>query len=174
MTETQTDDDRDNEIVTFIGIPRKWVNPVLKIYSFLFLGYAIWVILKEFSGGTKALQERLSAIFTHLAAFGAVEVLAIVAIIQVVDLIMYLTNKFKTKVKQQVKEAKAEGIAEGRAQGEAKGRAQGRVQGRTENHQMWVAWNTRRMEAEARGIPFDEPPPELSKDTQDTVNTKLE
>lgn len=72
----------------------------------------------------------------------------------------------KTKVKQQVKEAKAQGIAEGRAKG--------RAQGRTENHQMWVAWNTRRMEAEARGIPFDEPPPDLPKDTQDTVNTKPE
>ncbi len=159
MTETQVDD-RDNEIVSFIGIPRKWVNLSLKFYSFLFLGYAIWISFQEFSGSTKTLSEILGTILAHIAAFSVVEGITFVAIIQVVDIIMYLTNRFKTKVKKQVEEAKAEGRAQGEVKGEAKGRS--------EIYHVWAAWNARRMEAEAKNIPFDELPPGLLEDTQDT------
>ncbi len=152
MTNIQIDEGRDNEIVTFIGIPRKWVNPALKIYSFIFLGYAIWLIYLKFNSGSQMLSDRLSAIFTHLAGFSVVEGLTIVATIQLVDLIMYLTNKFKTKVKKQVNEAKAEGKEEGKAEG------------REEIQKAWVAWNTRRIDAETKGIPFDEQPPILPED----------
>lgn len=154
MTNLQIDESRDNEIVTFIGIQRKWVNPALKIYSFTFLGYALWIIYRMFEGGTQDLTDRLSALFTHLAGFSVVEGLTVVAIIQLVDLIMYLTNKFKTKVKKQVSEAKAEGVAEGKAEG------------REEIQNVWVEWNTRRIEAERKGIPFDEHPPRLTEETQ--------
>ena len=82
MANIQIDEIRDNEIVTFIGIPRKWVNPALKIYSFIFLGYAIWITYWKLNDGTQALPDRLSALFTHLAGFSVVEGLSIVAIIQ--------------------------------------------------------------------------------------------
>ena len=163
MTNIQIDEGRDNEIVTFIGIPRKWVNPALKIYSFILLGYAIWIISLEFIGGTQVLSNRLSALFTHLAGFSVVEGLTLVAIIQMVDLIMYLTNKFKTKVKKQVSEAEARGKAEGKVEGKVEGKAEGRE----EIQKAWVEWNTRRIEAETRGIRFDEQPPTLPKATQD-------
>ena len=42
---------------------------------------------------------------------------------------------------------------------EARGRAEGRVEGRAERDAEWQAWNRRRMEAEAQGRPFNEPPP---------------
>lgn len=32
---------------------------------------------------------------------------------------------------------------------------------REEMHERWSEWNRRRLEAEDRGVPFDEPPPEL-------------
>ena len=38
-------------------------------------------------------------------------------------------------------------------------RAEALAEGRTENHQLWEAWNNRRIEAEKKKIPFDEPPP---------------
>ena len=40
------------------------------------------------------------------------------------------------------------------------GRAEGRAEGREEERQQWVAWNRRRMEAEAANRPFTEPPPD--------------
>ena len=69
---------------------------------------------------------------------------------------MYLTNKFKTNVKKQVNEAKEEGKAEGKAEG------------REEIQKAWVAWNARRIEAESKGLPFNEPPPEPPENVQDT------
>ena len=172
MNDIQIDDDRDNEIVTFIGILRKWANLTLKIYSFLFLGYAVWIVFQRFRDATKTLEEKLGAIFAHLTTASVVEAITIVAIIQVVDVFMYLTNKFKTKVKKQVEEAeakgRAEGEAKGRTEGEAKGRTEGEAKGRLENYEVWAAWNARRIAAESKGLPFDEPPPEPPENVQDT------
>ncbi len=41
----------------------------------------------------------------------------------------------------------------------AEGRAEGQEQGRVEERQVWTDWNRRRMEAEEKGEPFNEPPP---------------
>ncbi len=38
-------------------------------------------------------------------------------------------------------------------------KAEGRVEGRAASNAEWRAWNQRRMDAEARGRPFNEPPP---------------
>ena len=38
-------------------------------------------------------------------------------------------------------------------------RAEGKVEGEVQMHSRWSAWNSRRIEAERRGEPFDEPPP---------------
>ena len=38
----------------------------------------------------------------------------------------------------------------------------GREEGRAEERAAWTAWNTRRIQAERRGEPFDEPPPSLN------------
>ena len=54
---------------------------------------------------------------------------------------------------------KAEGRAEGRAEGIAKGKVEGKAEGVAERDRQWAAWNNRRIEAEAKGEPFHEPPP---------------
>ena len=41
----------------------------------------------------------------------------------------------------------------------AEAKAEGKVEGKAEVYQKIAAWNTRRLEAEAKGIPFDEAPP---------------
>ena len=48
---------------------------------------------------------------------------------------------------------------EGREEGREQGREEGRSEGRTETNARWDAWNQRRMQAEANGEPFTEPPP---------------
>ena len=42
----------------------------------------------------------------------------------------------------------------------AQWRAEGIAKGRAEERAEWSAWNSRRMEAERNGVPFDEPPPD--------------
>ena len=56
-------------------------------------------------------------------------------------------------------EGKVEGRLEGLAEGRVEGLAKGRVEGQTAERARWQEWNQRRMEAVAKGLPFDEPPP---------------
>ena len=55
------------------------------------------------------------------------------------------------------------GLQDGRAEGREEGRDQGRDEGiqagRRETQQRWQEWNQRRLEAQARGEEFEEPPP---------------
>ena len=46
-----------------------------------------------------------------------------------------------------------------REEGRVEGRVEGRAEGRAESDAAWREWNCRRMDAEAQGRPFDEPPP---------------
>ena len=154
MEDNRTDDDSAAKVVPFIGIPRKWANPALKIYSFIFLGYTMWVAYQAFGGTTKPLMEKMTLLVTHIGAFSVVEAITIVALIQVWDIIMYLTNKFKTDLAKIRAEVRAEGRAEGVAEGEAIGKA--------EAYQIWTEWYNRQEEAKAQGLPFDEPPPSLN------------
>ena len=49
-----------------------------------------------------------------------------------------------------------------------KHRDEGRAEGRAETDAAWRDWNQRRIDAEAGGLPFDEPPPgELPDDNYD-------
>ena len=41
--------------------------------------------------------------------------------------------------------------------------AAGKAEGRVETNALWRAWNGRRMEAVAKGEPFDEPPPDIAE-----------
>ena len=76
----------------------------------------------------------------------------------------YLENKFvKPLIERHKAEGRAEGIetgiAAGRAEGIETGIAAGRVEGEAEERRRWTEWNSRRIEAERAGVPFDEPPP---------------
>ena len=53
---------------------------------------------------------------------------------------------FVDKRRKRIETAHADGVEEGRA----------------ENHAAWTAWNSRRIEAEKRGEPFNEPPPSIN------------
>ena len=81
-------------------------------------------------------------------------------------------EKFRAElIAQGVAEGIAQGVAQGEAQGEARGEARGRAEGiaegraegisegRAELVAEVVAWNERRLAADAKGEPFDEPPP---------------
>ena len=88
----------------------------------------------------------------------------------------YLEHKFvKPLIERQKAEGRAEGRVEGREEGMAEGIAVGKVEGLTAGiavgevrgreegeaaeRRRWMEWNSRRVEAERAGLPFDEPPP---------------
>ena len=168
MEYTQIEHDKDAEIVPFIGIQRKWANATLKLYSFIFLGYTIWVVFQEFGDATKTLQGKLAFLVPHLGAFSVFEAVTIIAVIQIWDVIMYLTNRFKANIENIRVTSEARGIAkgkvEGRAEGIAEGKVEGRAEARAEANQVFSDWYQRLESAKARGAPFDEPPPFLKGD----------
>lgn len=46
------------------------------------------------------------------------------------------------------------------AQGQVQGREEGREEATKERDRAWRSWNARRVEAESKGLPFDEPTPD--------------
>ena len=63
-----------------------------------------------------------------------------------------------------IKRHENRGEARGRAEGIEEGRAEGVREGRAKTNQAWREWNRRRLDHEAQGLPFDEPPPDLEED----------
>ena len=83
------------------------------------------------------------AVATTLLTMGIMEVVMVLS--------RYIIEQYR---KERDARMKAEGEVAGRARGIAEGRAEGR-----EMAQRWQDWNNRRLAAEGRGEPFDEPPP---------------
>ena len=102
--------------------------------------------------------------------------------------VKYLEQKFvKPFIERRKAEGRVEGITVGREEGMIAGREEGMIAGREEGmtagreegmiagmtagmtagiavgeadaNRRWTAWNSRRIEAERAGVPFDEPPP---------------
>ena len=86
------------------------------------------------------------AIGTMVAMYGVAVLMGIYGI---------LTNAFTKPIIERH-------ITEGRAKGRAEGRDVGRAEGKEEANRAWRKWNARRIEAEANGLPFDEPMPDES------------
>ena len=61
-----------------------------------------------------------------------------------------------------MQEGLREGLEKGLREGRAEGMQEGRAEGRQEQHERWMQWLDRRQQAEANGLPFDEPPPSLN------------
>ena len=79
----------------------------------------------------------------------------------------YLEDKLNEKRKRDAARRKAEEekrIAEAVAEAVETAKAE-TATSIIEAHQAWAGWNRRRMEADERGAPFDEPPPEIPKET---------
>ena len=76
---------------------------------------------------------------------------------------MVLAGMLEEWVNRRRERRMAEAVAEGEARGEAQGEARGRVAGRAETDALWRAWNGRRLDALAKGEPFNEPPPDIAE-----------
>ena len=71
---------------------------------------------------------------------------------------------FWNLMKRELNRYDAKLIEEGRAEGIEEGKAEGIEEGRAEVYQQIAEWNARRLEAAAKGIPFEEPPPAQNGD----------
>ena len=72
---------------------------------------------------------------------------------------MFLTQWYLKKLERERKEAGAKGLAEKIVEDIVDKVAEGIAMGKAEERELWVAWNDRRLIAEAMGEKFNEPPP---------------
>ena len=131
------------------------------------VSYAIVVTQHELAIGRENAVETLIAIVGHISSF--IPVAIVLTLIFEIGgfLIMILWRLYQRRLEEAIEQAKIEarieGIAEGRAEGKAEGKTEGRTEGEVagiaKNYELWAAWNSRRIAAEAQNRPFDEPPP---------------
>ena len=132
--------------VSVLTIRRIWVDLALTIFSFQVIVYAVLLIRHEVAKGN-APMETAQVIVAQLASVMAVATGITFILFQGVDFVMFLTQLYKERLKRKIKEAKAEGKAEERS--------------------LWEEWNNRRLEAEAKGDEFNEPPPNETQNTSE-------
>ena len=135
------------ELVSGLSIRREWIERVLTLFSLLVLFYAYFEIRHEIAKPSIALMTRVNLIFSNVATFMTFAFGVLVIITHGVDRIMFRYAAYIQKLEK----VRAEGRVEGRVEGEAKER------------QLWIDWYNRRLEAEAKGEDFNEPPPAQRK-----------
>lgn len=163
-------------VAYFIIFPGVSVWTIVEIVQVRMAGYCgfVWTVAGAAASGSdcvttwNALVRETAAEFaptgigiaigTMVAMYGVAVLMGIYGI---------LTNAFtKPIIERHIAEGHAEGRAkgrdEGRAEGRDEGRDEGRAEGKEEANRAWRKWYARRMEAEANGLPFDEPMPDES------------
>ena len=141
--------------------------PLFTILTIISSGYVIWHGLTHRPPGD--IHDAIIAIILRLAPAIIVSAGASVVITELgrytamlSDILREKTDKWIAKHrKKQLEEAEAKGEARGAARAEARGEARGRAEARAEMRKLLQDWNARRLEHEAAGKPFHEPPPSL-------------
>ena len=130
------------ERVSLFTIRHIWVDLALAVFSLQVIVYAFFLIRYEVAKGN-AVMETLQVLIAQLAATMAVASGTTLILLQGVDFVMFLTQRYLKRLDREKREARAEG----------------KVEGKAEERELWTEWNNRRIEAEAKGEAFNEPPP---------------
>ena len=129
------------------------------------------VTYKIANTGDAGSLETYLTITEALVSNGMALAISIYATMEALETIMVVANYLRQNLLEPLK---ARQRAEGRAEGIAEGIAEGRAEGRAETNAEWRTWNERRMAAEAKGEPFDEPPPDSKYEKNGTTDSSCD
>ena len=115
-------------------------------YTVLGFLYIIGIGLYEIVAGRNGVLHLLVKLDATFSVFNRAAI-AFIVFKEGVDIMLRRFNEWRVEHAQSLAKAKEQGIE------------QGIEQGRAEAYQAVAAWNRRRLAAEAKGIPFNEPPP---------------
>ena len=126
---------------SFLGIRPGWRVAYVLTFAVKMVAYTILVARHEIAKGNhESNSEIIIAVAERDSMVTPGFVASTVILMEGVGYIMitydYLYNKFVQPVIDQHK-----------------------AEGKAEMHRRWADWNSRRIEAESKGVPFDEPPP---------------
>ena len=144
--------------ISLLSLRQVWEKPGIFVFSALVIAYNILVAYHEVRKGN-GFTETLIAIVGYVTNFIPYGFFWTMVGFEVGGWLMIKYRMFMDERAKRIAKAKAEGIAEGEAKGKAEGIAEGEAKGIAERDRVWTAWNNRRLDAAAKGHPFDEPPP---------------
>ena len=149
--ECNRDRDRRSDLVSPLDIAKKWLPWCAALIFAQTLGFTALIAWREITKGVAGVNELIIAVVSGTAP--AVPLFVVYAIIGVtaMDLIgggMMVTARYLTKKLIEPLDRKREEELERRF-----------AEGMERERRAWTEWNSRRLEAEANGLPFNEPPP---------------
>ena len=125
--------------------------PLFTILTIIISGYIIWHGLTHRPPGD--IHDAIIAIILRLAPAIIVSAGASVVITEL--------GRYTAMLSDILREKTDKWIAKSRREDREKAHSQGHSQGQAEMLELWQDWNARRLEHEAAGKPFQEPPPSL-------------
>ena len=160
--------------ISIWSVPERWRRLFFAIFSLQtagIIGLAVWHEVFAVTGDSWA--ETVFAISSRAGPAIGVITAESVVLTEVYYVVIFggIVERYQNRIKQAADEAAAKADAEGAARGEAigeargvargeaRGEARGAARGAAQEYEKWAEWNRRRLEAEANGLPFDEPPP---------------
>ena len=162
------------DFVSPLDVAKKWLPFCVILIIAQTLGFTALITWREVANGFAGVNELVIAVVSGTAPAATLFVLYAITATALTDFIgggvmvtaRYLTKKLIEPLERKRREERAamerrmqESVERGIAQGMAQGRAEGVAQGAERERRAWTAWNSRRVDAEANGLPFDEPPP---------------
>lgn len=132
-----------------MSVAQKWLPWCLTLIFAMTVGWTVLIALSEVSGGEyEGVAKTAIAVVSAAAPAAPLIVLYAILVISALDLTggvivvtaKYLGNRFVKPLREKL-------------------RAEGFIEGKAEERRKWTEWNQRRLNAEAAGVPFHEPPP---------------
>ena len=159
---------REPERQSIWSVASGWLPAYFALFNALgLLGVGFVVVRNVLWVSHPTVHDMIWAIITDMVIVGAATATASILAVETGKNIMivgtYLEEMLKRRRARQLAEVRAEGVEEGRAEGVTKGRAEGVQEGRSDLAAEIREWNSRRLAAESKGEPFNEPPPGLGE-----------
>ena len=135
------------------SISPRWKTTYFFLFSMLcLLGTGLLSWYETAQRAEDSAVETVLAIISGMAEVGVAAAVATVVTTEVTQNVMVTGEYLRQKLVEPLKEKQ-------RAEGRAEGLAEGLEKGREAERAAWEVWNRRRMDAESKGEPFDEPSP---------------
>ena len=174
----QPQEDRDS-IWSITRARRALYFGLFTLYALAGIGFLLWYEIFENTADTwqQTILSITQGIGVNTVGAAGLALLSIEGPKTVMVLADYITERWlnplkerrraeaerrRTESEERIARIRADARDEGLAEGRTEGLAEGRAEGETQRQAAWESWNERRMEAESRGEPFDEPPPGAS------------
>ena len=156
------------DFVSPLDVAKKWLPFCVILIIAQTLGFTALIAWREIANGFAGVNELVIAVVSGTAPAATLFVLYAIIATVLTDFIgggimvtaRYLTKKLIEPLERKRREEMERRVAQGMAEGMERGVAQGAERER----RAWTAWNSRRVDAEANGLPFDEPPPAAERE----------